>query len=53
MLPGERSDRMRTGYGSDIARRRIETKNRPPLGNGLIAVPFYEPQAADRIEIKL
>src|SRR6476469_8243100 len=44
---------MRSGERGDIARCRIETKNRPALGNGLIAVPCHEPRAADRIEIEL
>jgi hypothetical protein len=44
---------MRTGYSGDVARCMIETNSGPLLGNGLIAVPRYQPQAAGRIEIKL
>src|ERR1700686_700952 len=44
---------MRTGHRGDTARGRIETKNRPALCNGLIAIPSYEPQAPGWIEIKL
>jgi len=44
---------MRTGHRGDVARLRIETNNGPILGNGLIAVPRRQPQAAGRIEIKL
>ena len=41
------------GQRGDIARRRGETKNRPALGNRLIAVSCDEPGAASRIEAKL
>src|SRR5262249_31821141 len=47
------TDGMRASYGGDVARLRIETNNGPILGNGLIAVPRCQPQAAGRIEIKL